>query len=509
MHRTHLTRDILAAAFSLLLIVGLVGTPHAASAEPAQAARELQMAFTTVAKTLKPSVVNIRVERTEGGQIGQPPDEDDEDQLRGTPFEDLFKDFFRNMPRGRKFGPRSPFKSEAAGSGVIFNANGTILTNNHVVKGASKMTVKFHDGKEAAATMVGQDPQSDLAVIKVNVDFPLQAAQFADSDKTEVGQWCMAIGSPLGLEQTVTVGVVSALGRSGIGATAIEDFIQTDASINPGNSGGPLVDLDGRVIGINTLIFAAPGSGIGFAIPSNMASRVAAQISETGSVERPYIGITMQPVTPELAEHFSLDDKNGAVVMEVNPDTPSAKAGLQQMDIIRSIDGKKIRSTSDVQKYILSRKVGDTVSFDILRNGEKKTIPIILERMPRTFGLRDPEDLLHQEKAAGKKGEEERPYKSLGFSFKVLTPELAESMRIEKKSGLVVTGVEDNSPSAEAGLRPRDVITQINGSPVTDEASLVSALKAPSGAKKSSVFVVIREGTPLFLVISPEAEKKD
>lgn len=501
-------RGFLTAAFGFLLIAVLAGTPLTALAEPGQAARELQMAFTSVAKTLKPSVVNIRVERSEGGQGGQSFQNDDEDQFQGTPFEDLFKDFFKNLPHEKRFGPKTPFKSESAGSGVIFNANGTILTNNHVVKGASKMTVKFHDGKEAQATIVGQDPQSDLAVIKVTVDFPLQAAQFADSDKIEVGQWCMAIGSPLGLEQTVTVGVVSALGRSGIGATAIEDFIQTDASINPGNSGGPLVDLDGRVIGINTLIFAAPGSGIGFAIPSSMASRVATQISEKGSVERPYIGITMQAVTPELAEHYSLGDKNGAVVMEVNPDTPSAKGGLMQMDIIRSIDGKEIRATSDVQKYILGRNVGDTVSFDILRNGEKKTIQIKLERMPRTFGLRDPEDVLHQKNAAGKSDEGERPYKSLGFAFKVVTPDLAESMRLQKKSGLVVTDVDDGSPSAEAGLQPRDVITQINGKSVADEASLLEALKTPSGAKKSSVFVVVRGDTPLFLVISPEAEKK-
>lgn len=491
-----------------MLLISLVGFPATASAEPGQAARELQMAFTTVARTLKPSVVNIRVERTEGGLRGQGSGKEDEEQLQDTPFEDLFRDFFKNMPRGRNFGPKAPFKSEAAGSGVIFDSKGTILTNNHVVKGASSITVKFHDGKEAKAVMIGQDPQSDLAVIRVDVDYPLQAAPLADSDKVEVGQWCMAIGSPLGLEQSVTVGVVSALGRSGIGATAIEDFIQTDASINPGNSGGPLVDLDGRVIGINTLIFTAPGSGIGFAIPSNMAGRVASQIVEKGSVERPYIGISMQAVTPELAEHFSLTDKNGAVVMEVNPNTPSAKAGLQQMDIIRAIDGKEVKATNDVQKYILGRQVGDTVIFDILRNGEKKTVKILLERMPRTFGLRDPEDMMHQEEKAEGKNEAERPYMSLGFTFKILTPDVATAMRLERKSGLVVMEVREGTPSYEAGLQPRDVITQVNGKSVTDEDSLVAALKTPSGAKKSSVFVVLRDGTPLFLVVSAESEKK-
>jgi len=492
----------------ILLLVILIGMPGMVWADPGQAARELQTAFTTVARNLKQSVVNIRIERTEGAPGDFSEQKDEENQFRGTPFDDFFKDFFKKMPHGRKFGPKPPFKSEAAGSGVIFDPKGTILTNNHVVKGATAITVKFHDGKEAKATVVGQDPQSDLAVIQVKVDFPLHAAQFADSDKVEVGQWCMAIGSPLGLEQTVTVGVVSAMGRSGIGATAIEDFIQTDASINPGNSGGPLVDLDGRVIGINTLIFTAPGSGIGFAIPSNMAGRVASQIASNGSVERPYIGISMQALTQELAEHFSLNDRNGAVVMEVNPNTPSAKAGLQQMDIIRSIDGTEVKNMNDVQKYVLGRKIGDIIIMDILRNGEKKSIPVKLERMPRAFGIRDSEDLMLQDDKGKAEDESERPYKHLGFSFKALTPEIARTMRLENKSGLIVTGVSDGSPAEEAGLQPQDLITQVNGKSVSDEVSLISALRTPSGAKKSSVFVVIREGTPLFLVVSPGSDKK-
>ncbi len=505
MFRSH---GLFRAFTEIILLSVFIGVSAVAGADPGQAARELQTAFTTVARNLKPSVVNIRIERTEGTPDSLSEEEGEGNQFRGTPFDDFFKELFKKMPRGRKFGPKAPFKSEAAGSGVIFDAKGTILTNNHVVKGASAITVKFHDGKEAKATVVGQDPQSDLAVIRVNVDFPLHAASFADSDKVEVGQWCMAIGSPLGLEQTVTVGVVSAMGRSGIGATPIEDFIQTDASINPGNSGGPLVDLDGRVIGINTLIFTAPGSGIGFAIPSNMAGRVASQIVTNGSVERPYVGISMQAVTQELAEHFSLTDKNGAVVMEVNPDTPSAKAGLQQMDIIRSVDGREVRSTSDVQKYILGRNVGDTISLEILRNGEKKTIPVKLERMPRAFGIRDPEDLMHQAEKDGVEKESERPYKHLGFSFKPITPEIAGSMGLETKSGLLVTDVRGGSPADEAGLQLQDVITQVNGKSVTDEASVISALRTPSGTKKSSVFVVLRDGTPLFLVLSPDPDKK-
>ncbi|MBF0546648.1 MAG: Do family serine endopeptidase [Candidatus Riflebacteria bacterium] len=474
------------------------------------AARELQNNFISVAKELKPSVVNIRVEKSEEGNgnaqlFGTP-----FDQLPdGSPFDDLIKKFFKEYPKGKRFkSPKSPFKSEAAGSGVILDSKGIILTNNHVVKGATNIMVKLSDGKELKAKVVGKDPQSDLAIIKVEPTSPLQAAKFADSDKVEVGQWAIAIGNPMGLEQTVTIGVVSAVGRSGIGASPIEDFIQTDAGINPGNSGGPLVDLDGNVIGINTLIYAAPGAGIGFAIPSNIAKRVANQISEKGSVERPYMGITMAPITPELAEHFNLPDKNGTVIMELNPNTPAEKAGLKQMDIIRGVDGHEMATSNEVQKYVLNKNVGETINLKILRNGTEKEIPVKLERMPKSFGLRDPEDVEETEESKG--GEKEIPPKEkLGFSFKSITPELKKSLKIDKeKQGLVVTEIEENSPAEKGGLIEQDVITQVNGQAVSDEDSLKKALRAGNPTKKSSVFVVLREGTPMFLVIPEKTDEK-
>ncbi|MFZ5949076.1 MAG: trypsin-like peptidase domain-containing protein, partial [Candidatus Rifleibacteriota bacterium] len=369
-----------------ILMIGLfaftVAHPVFASDNPGlEAALSMQRAFVNVASKLKPSVVNIRVEKESQNSIrwSTPDGEGDEG------VEEFFRRFFRAP--GFKMPEPDNFKTQAAGSGVIINSDGTILTNNHVIKNSSSITVKLHDETEVPAKIIGQDPQTDLAVIKIEPNAPLMAAEFADSDRVEVGQWSIAVGNPLGLEQTVTVGVVSALGRSGIGATAIEDFIQTDASINPGNSGGPLVDLNGKVIGINTLIFNAPGSGIGFAIPSNMASRISKQIVESGKVQRPYLGITMQPLTKELSVHYELKDRDGAVVVQLAENSPAMKAGLKPMDIIRSIDGRRMKNTNDVQKYVLSQDIDKEIAIEILRNGQVKNLKIKLERMPDSYGL--------------------------------------------------------------------------------------------------------------------------
>lgn len=458
------------------------------------AAFSLQKAFIDVAKRLKPSVVNIRVEKTSENKIRwSTPDGDAEGGV-----EEFFKKFFKAP--GFKMPAPEEFKTQAAGSGVIIDADGTILTNNHVVKGASTITVKLNDETEVPASIVGQDPQTDLAVIRIETKQPLVAATFADSDKVEVGQWCIAVGNPLGLEQTVTVGVVSALGRSGIGATAIEDFIQTDASINPGNSGGPLVDLNGRVIGINTLIFNAPGSGIGFAIPSSMASRIARQIIKSGKVQRPYLGITMQPVTKELALHYDLKDREGAVVIQLAEGSPAQKAGLKPMDIIRSIDGKKMKNTNDVQKYVLAKEIGSKIELELLRDGGKKNLSIKLERMPDTYGLAANE-VIKSPGATGETGEVEK----LGFKVEQLNEETAKNFGVSVSEGILVSSVKSGSPADKGGLMTGDVITQVNSKDVRTEKELIEAIRSGS-RKNSSVFVVNRGGSPMFLVISKDED---
>lgn len=471
---------ILAVALSLLSF----GTPsYALDDQGFSAALSMQKSFVNVAKQLKQSVVNISIEKTTQTNSWFDSDSDDE-------AEEFFRKFFK-VPNNKK-----EQKILGGGSGIIFKEDGTILTNNHVVKGATKITVKLYNGNEYPAEILGQDPQTDVAVIKIKPNEKLNVAKFANSDQVEAGQWCIAVGSPLGLEQTVTVGVVSAVGRSGLGASAIEDFIQTDASINPGNSGGPLVDIMGRVIGINTLIFTAPGSGISFAIPSNLAVKVAEQISNGGSVSRPYLGISMVQVTDELSEHYGLKDKHGAVVMEVTENSPAGKAGFRKMDIIRSFNGKEMKATEDVQKYIFSRKVGEEIKAQILRNGKPMELKIKLEQMPATFGLASSE--IRENPVVAKSL---AITDKLGLKVQKLNAELAKAMGLKTKEGLAIVSVKEDSASDKAGLKKGDIITQVNGSDISNEADLEKALK--DGEKKqSSVFLIERSTVPMFLVVS-------
>lgn len=481
-----ITFGVIAVALAMLTF----GTPtYALDDQGFTAALSMQKAFVNVAKQLKQSVVNISIEKTAqtNGWFGATPNDDDDEEA-----EEFLRKFFK-IPNNRG---RKEQKIIGGGSGIIFKEDGTILTNNHVVKGATKITVKLYNGNEYPAEVLGQDPQTDVAVIKIKPNEKLNVAKFADSDKVEAGQWCIAVGSPLGLEQTVTVGVVSAVGRSGLGAAAIEDFIQTDASINPGNSGGPLVDIMGRVIGINTLIFTAPGSGISFAIPSNLAVRVAEQIAVGGSVSRPYLGISMVAVTDELSEHYGLKDKHGAVVMGVTEDSPAGKAGFRKMDIIRSFNGQEMKATEDVQKYIFSRKVGEEIKAQILRNGKPVELKIKLEQMPETFGLaasdiKETPVKINKSLAVTDK---------LGLKVQKLTSELAKSMGLKASTGLVIAGVKEDSFADKAGLKKGDIITQVNGSDITNEADLEKALKEGE-SKKSSVFLIERATVPMFLVV--------
>ena len=475
------TFGVIALAISMLTF----GTPtYALDDSGLAAAMSMQKTFVNVAKSLKQSVVNISIEKTTQTSGWFDSDESDDEA------EDFFRRFFK-MPNKREQ------KIIGGGSGIILKEDGTILTNNHVVKGASKITVKLYNGNEYPAEVLGQDPQTDVAVIKIKPNEKLNAAKFANSDEVEAGQWCIAVGSPMGLEQTVTVGVVSAVGRSGLGAAAIEDFIQTDASINPGNSGGPLVDIMGRVIGVNTLIYNAPGSGISFAIPSNLAMKVAEQISTGGTVSRPYLGISMVKVTDELSQHYGLKDKNGAVVMDVTENSPAGKAGFKRMDIIRSFNDKQMKTTEDVQKYIFSKKVGEEIKAQVLRNGKPIELKIKLEQMPETFGLAASEIRENPVKITKSLAITDK----LGLKVQKLTAELAKSLGLKNTEGLVIAGVKEDSNADKAGLKKGDIITQVNGSDISNEADLEKALKEGEN-KKSSVFLIERSTVPMFLVVS-------
>lgn len=481
---------------SVLVIVCLLFsvTPQAYSrSEEEQAlktAMSIQNLFTSVASRLKPSVVNIRIEREAQSNIRwMTPD--GEEAPGG--IEEFFEHFFRRAPGLRRPPRQERFRTEAAGSGVIIDTEGLILTNNHVIDNAHQITVKFYDGDERPAEVVGQDPQTDLAIIRVEGRSDLTPAKFANSDEVKVGQWAIAVGNPLGLEQTVTIGVVSALGRSGIGATTIEDFIQTDASINPGNSGGPLVNIEGKVVGINTLIFNAPGSGIGFAIPSNMASRIAWQIANDGMVHRPYLGISMQPVTSELATHYGLENRYGAVVLQLMEDSPAEKSGLKPMDIIIAINGEEMQATSDVQRFVFNRNVDEVLDITILRDGEKKNIEVKLEQMPESFGIASAPARRQRSKES-----ESTELNELGITVQ----SQAEGASNKTDKQLVITNITQDSQAEKAGLRRGDIISQVNSKEVTTEQELEKALKRRRD--KSSVFLIRRGNAPMFLILKHE-----
>ena len=341
--------------------------------------KSLGQAFVEVAKKVQPSVVNIATEKT---ITMRPWDRFGEDFFKGSPFENFFRDFGSSP---REEGKGYQYKQRSGGSGVIVDKEGYILTNNHVIEGSEKVKVRLNDGREFTATVKGQDSKTDLAVLHIKAkDLPV--AFLGDSDKLEVGEWAIAIGSPFGLEHTVTVGVISAKGRSGFGTGTYEDFVQTDASINPGNSGGPLINIDGEVIGINAMIIQ-PGTGIGFANPINTAKQILYDLIKTGKVVRPWLGISAQDLTPELSEHFKVKEKEGVVVSQVHPGTGAEKAGLASGDIITSVDDKPIKNVGELVKEIQKRKVGQKVKLSVIREGKPLIIEVTTATMPEKAEL--------------------------------------------------------------------------------------------------------------------------
>ena len=328
----------------------------------------------SVAERVRPAVVHVgtvQVARSRRGPTAPGPLADD-------PF---FKDFFDQFFGRRGPGAPEEFRQQGLGSGVIFDKRGYVLTNFHVIKGADAVIVRLSSKQEFRGKVVGTDPKTDLAVVRFDPNIELAVAALGNSDALRVGEWANAIGNPFGLDQTVTVGVISATGRSEVGIATYENFIQTDASINPGNSGGPLVNLRGEVVGINTAIVAA-GQGIGFAIPANMVKRVIGQLLDRGKVLRGWIGISVQPLTQELAQSLGLKDTHGAVVARVYPEGPAAGAGLAQNDVIVAFEGTPVEDYSHLQRLTADAEVGKTVSVDVMRRGEKRSVKLKIAEAP-------------------------------------------------------------------------------------------------------------------------------
>ena len=332
----------------------------------------LQQAFTQVADQVRPAVVNIGTVTLAKGRRPVAP----------SPFSDdpLFKDFFEQFFGGGQ-GPRGEFKQPSLGSGVIIDKQGLVLTNFHVVKGADEITVRLSSKKEYRGRVVGYDPKTDLAVVRFQPDSELTVARLGNSDTLKVGEWAIAIGNPFGLDQTVTVGVISATGRADVGIATYENFIQTDASINPGNSGGPLLNLKGEVVGINTAIVAA-GQGIGFAIPINMVKRVANQLIAKGKVVRGWLGVAVQPLTPELAQSLGAQGTAGAVVASTYPKSPAADAGLQQGDLIVAFDKVPVEDYHHLQRLVAESEVGKSVTLGVLRKKQPLDVTAKIAELP-------------------------------------------------------------------------------------------------------------------------------
>jgi Do/DeqQ family serine protease len=437
--------------------------------------RSLGQAFVEVAKKVQPSVVNVTTEKT---ITMKPWDRYGEDFFKGSPFEDFFKGF-GITPREK--GKEYRHKQRSGGSGVIVDKEGYILTNNHVIEGADKIKVRLNDGREFTAILKGQDSRTDLAVLYIKAkDLPV--ATLGDSDKLEVGEWAIAIGSPFGLEHTVTVGVISAKGRTGLGTGTYEDFIQTDASINPGNSGGPLINIDGEVVGINAMIIQ-PGTGIGFAIPINMAKQILNDLIKQGKVVRPWLGISVQDLTPEMAEQFQVKEKEGILVAQVHQGTGAEKAGLVSGDIIKSVDDKTIKNTSELIKEIQKKKVGQKVKLGLVRDGKPTTLEVTTSAMP------------DKPEAIKEKEIEEK----LGARVQELTPQLTARYRIsnEIKRGVVVISVEDGSPADELGLQEGDVILEINRKKIETIKDFEKAIK-DINLDKGIVFRLHRRGNSFY-----------
>jgi len=439
-------RNLLSGGLALAAAALLLPSPLPAATPPD---------FVALARELKPAVVNISTAKTVRPRRPALPGP-------RSPYNDFFDDFFDRFFQGQ---PQAPRKERSLGSGFIISGDGYILTNDHVVDGADEIKVKLSDGRTFTATVKGLDPKLDIALLKIDAGDHLPVARLGDSKELQVGEWVMAIGNPFGLEQTVTVGIVSAKGRV-IGAGPYDDFIQTDASINPGNSGGPLFNSSGEVVGINTAIVAG-GQGIGFATPVNAAKNILPQLKETGHVTRGWLGVSVQLVTEELAESFGLKEPKGALVAEVVAGSPAEKAGIRRGDIILLFDGREVDAINDLPRLVAAAAVGQKVKLTVFRNGKTEELTAEIGKL-REGG---------EETGAAGAGDR------LGLTVADITPEASRLYGLQGEKGALITAINPSGPAAEANLRPGDLVVEVNGEQTDDAAAFRAALAKAKGGQ--------------------------
>ena len=459
--------------------------------------------FAPLVKRVMPTVVNVAVVQDvkvgsfgqgggdEGGpEEGGPPEAGPEDMPPGMPgggggggggggdpFEQ-FRRFFGQIPRD--------YKQHGLGSGVIVSPDGYILTNNHVVGGAEEIHVTLMDKREFTAKVIGKDAKTDLALIKVDTKDPLPVADLGNSDAMDVGDWVVAIGNPFGFTLTTTAGIVSAKGRM-LGGN-YDDFIQTDASINPGNSGGPLFNTSGQVIGINTAIYSRSGmnAGIGFAIPANLAKHVMDQLKAHGRVVRGWLGVEIQEVTPDLAQSFGLAKPEGALVASVEKDGPAAKSGLERGDVVLKFDGKDVHDEHELPVLVADTPIKKTVPIDVVRNGKHMTLQVTVGEL---------------KEAAVQTAKAEEPGTNWGMQVGDITPEIASQFHLQADKGVVVRHVAPDSPAADAGVQPGDLILEVDRQKVNSVNDFLAKAKEDKTGGKSALLLVLRGGTSYYMVI--------
>lgn len=443
--------------------------------------------FSGLAKKLLPTVVNIsttqNIEGREGPQMPQLPP--------GSPFEDFFKEFFdRNNPQ-----PRSR-RATSLGSGFIIDNKGHIVTNNHVIQDADEIHVILHDDTRLKATLVGRDPKTDLAVLKVETDKNLPLTDFGDSDAMEVGDWVIAIGNPFGLGGTVTAGIISARGRD-INSGPYDDYLQTDASINRGNSGGPTFNMDGEVIGVNTAIFSPTGGsvGIGFAIPSNVAKPVIRQLIKNGEVRRGWLGVHIQSVTDEIAESLGLDQAQGAMIASVVPDGPAASADFKPGDVILEFGGVEVPEMRRLPKIVADIEPGETVDAIVWRDGERKTVSVEVGH------LKEEPTQVASAPAEEKSQSREQGIEQLGLKVAGLDGAMRQKYNLDADAkGVVVTDVDGNGPAAEKGLQPGDRIIQVSQEDVSEPADVKRKVDQAKAQGRKSVLLRVQSAQGLRFV---------
>jgi len=441
--------------------------------------------FSRVVELLTPVTVNISSTKTVksqfrqyGGPFG---DQEQMDQFKDFFGEDFFRKFFGEIPERE-------FKQQALGSGFIIDSDGYILTNNHVIEGADKIKVKAHNQKEYDAEIVGRDPKTDLALIKIVAPSgELAAARLGNSDVLKVGEWVIAIGNPFGLQETVTVGIVSAKWRK-IGAGPYEDFIQTDASINPGNSGGPLFNLQGEVVGVNTMIYSPSGGnvGIGFAIPINLAKNIVQQLKEKGRVVRGWLGVVVQGVTPELADSFGLPEGTGALIADVEQGGPAYIAGIKPGDVIIEFNGKQVKEMGDLPLMVAETPIGKKIEVIVIRSRERKSFTVKIGEL--------------KEKQTDIRAEAKK--EKLGIVVQDITPELANAYGLSEADGVIIVAVEQGSSADIAGLRKGDIIKEIDRKAISSTKEYYEAIES---MQNGNVLMLIKRGrSSLWVVIKPK-----